>query len=118
MNVVLIGQEKSDEKARIASPGVTTEKASSDSKQHASSFSSAAKLDASVQDLYEWEGHLADSEEELALWTRFDTAAVVTQGMLAPIDVEQAIKASKFKKGLSLDGFEALFSDLETPPTA
>ena len=40
------------------------------------------------------------------MWTRFEAAAGAAHGMFTMRDVEEAMKASKFNKGLGLDGFD------------
>ena len=47
-----------------------------------------------------------DTEEDLAMWTHFEAAASAAQGMFTMRDVEEAIKASNFNKGLEPDGFD------------
>ena len=47
-----------------------------------------------------------DTEEDLAMWDRFQAAAEMTQGMFTLRDVEEAMKASNFNKGLGPDGFD------------
>ena len=47
-----------------------------------------------------------DSDAEIAMWTRLEAAAETTQGMLTEADVELAMKASNFNKGLGPDGFD------------
>ena len=40
------------------------------------------------------------------MWTRFEAAADAAQGMFNMRDVEEAMKASNFNKGLGPDGFD------------
>ena len=40
------------------------------------------------------------------MWTRLEAAAEMTQGMFSMLDVEEAMKASNFNKGLGPDGFD------------
>ena len=47
-----------------------------------------------------------DTEGDLAMWDRFQAAAEMTQGMFTLKDVEEAMKASNFNKGLGPDGFD------------
>ena len=50
--------------------------------------------------------HQVDTEEDLALWTRLEAAADLVQGVFTRTDVEEAMKASNFNKGLGPDGFD------------
>ena len=43
------------------------------------------------------------------MWTRFEAAAEATQGMFTTQDVEEAMRASNFNKGLGPDGFDGTF---------
>ena len=58
------------------------------------------------QGVYGGGDHQADTEEDLAMWTRLETAAEETQGMFTVQDVEEAMRASNFNKGLGPDGFD------------
>ncbi len=58
------------------------------------------------QEVYGGGDHQADTEEDLAMWSRFKAAAEVAQGMFTPQDVEEAMRASNFNKGLGPDGFD------------
>ena len=40
------------------------------------------------------------------MWTRFEAAAGAAQGMITMRDVEEAMNASNFNKGLGPDGFD------------
>ena len=40
------------------------------------------------------------------MWTRFEAAESAAQGMFTMRDVEEAMKASNFNKGLGPDGFD------------
>ena len=40
------------------------------------------------------------------MWTRFEAAVENTQGMFTTKDVEEAMRASNFNKGLGPDGFD------------
>ena len=40
------------------------------------------------------------------MWERFQDAAAAMQGMFTMRDVEEAMKASNFNKGLGPDGFD------------
>ena len=51
------------------------------------------------------EGHQADSDASIMLWERLETMAGSALGMFTPADVEAAMKASNFNKGLGPDGF-------------
>ena len=58
------------------------------------------------QGVYGSEDQQIDTEEDLAMWTRFEAAAGASQGMFTMRDVEEAMKASNFNKGLGPDGFD------------
>ena len=58
------------------------------------------------QEVYGGGDQQADTEEDLAMWSRFEAAAEVAQGMFTPQDVEEAMRASNFNKGLGPDGFD------------
>ena len=47
-----------------------------------------------------------DSEEDLTLWARLEAAADLAVQLFTPLDVEEAMKASNFNKGLGPDGFD------------
>ena len=40
------------------------------------------------------------------MWTRFEVATEAKQGMVTAHDVEEAMRASNFNKGLGPDGFD------------
>ena len=40
------------------------------------------------------------------MWSRFEAVAEVAQGLFTPQDVEEAMRASNFNKGLGPDGFD------------
>ena len=40
------------------------------------------------------------------MWTRLEAASELTQGMFTAVDVEEAMKATNFNKGLGPDGFD------------
>ena len=50
---------------------------------------------------------MADSTEEIDMWTRLEAAAEATRGMFTEVDVVEAMKASNFNKGLGPDGFDS-----------
>ena len=52
------------------------------------------------------EDRQADSDASIALWERLETMAGAALGMFTPADVEAAMKASNFNKGLGPDGFD------------
>ena len=52
-------------------------------------------------------GQHMETEEDLTMWSRFEAAVDATQGMFSPLDVEEAMRASNFNKGLGLDGFDS-----------
>jgi hypothetical protein len=58
------------------------------------------------QDVYGGESHQADSDENLVLWNQLEIIAEATQVLFTHEDVEQAMKASNFNKGLGPDGFD------------
>ena len=47
-----------------------------------------------------------DTEANLSMWTRMEAAIEATQGMFTTQDVEEAMRASNFNKGLGPDGFD------------
>ena len=49
---------------------------------------------------------MADTDADTAMWTRLEAASEVTQGMFTAADVEEAMRASNFNKGLGPDGFD------------
>ena len=58
------------------------------------------------QGVYGNADHQIDTEGDLAMWDRFQAAAEMDQGMFTLRDVEEAMKASNFNKGLGPDGFD------------
>ena len=48
----------------------------------------------------------AETEEDRAMWERFTEAVEATRGMFTAQDVEEAMRASNFNKGLGPDGFD------------
>ena len=54
--------------------------------------------------MYGREDEQIGTEEDLAMWNRFEAAAGAAQGMFTMRDVEEAMKASNFNKGLGFDG--------------
>ena len=48
----------------------------------------------------------AETEGDRMMWERFQEAACAMQGMFSMRDVEEAMKASNFNKGLGSDGFD------------
>jgi hypothetical protein len=58
------------------------------------------------QGVYGKEDIQIDTEEDLAMWTRFEAAADAAEGIFTLRDVEEAMKASNFNKGLGPDGFD------------
>ena len=65
--------------------------------------------------MYQGEDQQADSEEDLALWERLQAATEATEGMFTPQDVEEAMRASNFNKGLGPDGFDGTILRPEDP---
>ena len=59
-----------------------------------------------------------ETEENRLMWERFNEAVEATQGMLTTQDVEEAMRASNFNKGLGPDGSMAPSSSQATQPTA
>ena len=47
-----------------------------------------------------------ETEEDLTMWSRFEAAVEATQGIFSTLDVEEAMRASNFNKGLGPDGFD------------
>ena len=55
------------------------------------------------------EDRQADSDASIMLWERIETLAGSALGMFTPADVEAAMKASNFNKGLGPDSFDGTF---------
>ena len=49
---------------------------------------------------------MADTDADMTMWARLEAASEVTQGMFTAADVENAMRASNFNKGLGPDGFD------------
>ena len=58
------------------------------------------------QEVYGGGDHEVDTEADLSMWTRMEAAVEATQGMFTAHDVEEAMRASNFNKGLGPDGFD------------
>ena len=58
------------------------------------------------QDVFGGSDQQADTEEDLVLWSRLEAAAEMVQRLFTGADVEEAMKASNFNKGLGPDGFD------------
>ena len=58
------------------------------------------------QEVYGGEDQYVDSAEDLAMWDQFNEAVEATQGLFTAQDVEEAMRASNFNKGLGPDGFD------------
>jgi len=58
------------------------------------------------QEVYGGEDQYVDSAEDLAMWDQLNEAVEATQGLFTAQDVEEAMKASNFNKGLGPDGFD------------
>ena len=58
------------------------------------------------QGVYGREDLEAETDGDLLMWERFQEAADGMQGMFTMRDVEKAMKASNFNKGLGPDGFD------------
>ena len=61
--------------------------------------------------MYGSEDQQIDTEEDLGMWSRFEAAADIAQGMFSMRDVEEAMKASNFNKGLGPVDSTVLSSD-------
>ena len=48
----------------------------------------------------------AETEEDRTMWERFTEAVEATRGLFTAQDVEEAMRASNFNKGLGPDGFD------------
>ena len=49
----------------------------------------------------------AETDGDRIMWERFQEAADAMQGMFTMRDVEEAMRASNFNKGLGPDGFDS-----------
>ena len=58
------------------------------------------------QEVYGGSDQQADTEEDLVMWSRLEAAAEMVQKLFTVTDVEEAMKASNFNKGLGPDGFD------------
>ena len=58
------------------------------------------------QGVYGRDDHEVETEADLSMWTRMEAAVEATQGMFTARDVEEAMRASNFNKGLGPDGFD------------
>jgi len=58
------------------------------------------------QGVYGRDDHEVETEADLSMWTRMEAAVEATQGMFTAHDVEEAMRASNFNKGLGPDGFD------------
>jgi hypothetical protein len=58
------------------------------------------------QEVYAGDGQNIETDEDTALWTRLEAASEVSLGMFTISDVEGAMRASNFNKGLGPDGFD------------
>ena len=58
------------------------------------------------QEVYRRDERMAEKAAEIDMWTRLEAAAEATQGMFTEVDVVEAMRASKFNKGLGPDGFD------------
>ena len=56
--------------------------------------------------VYGKEDFETETDGDLLMWERFQDAADAMQGMFTMRDVEEAMKASNFNKGLGPDGFD------------
>ena len=58
------------------------------------------------QGIYGSEDLPEETDEDRMMWERFNDAVGATRGMFTTQDVEEAIGASNFNKGLGPDGFD------------
>ena len=58
------------------------------------------------QGVYGSEDQEAETAEDRTMWERFTEAEEFTQGLFTAQDVEEAMRASNFNKGLGPDGFD------------
>ena len=58
------------------------------------------------QEVYGSEDLEVETDEDRTMWERFTEAAEATQGLFSTQDVEEAVRASNFNKGLGPDGFD------------
>ena len=58
------------------------------------------------QAVYGSEDQHFDTDEDILMWEQFNGAVEATYGMFTTQDVEEAIRASNFNKGLGSDGFD------------
>jgi hypothetical protein len=58
------------------------------------------------QAVYGSEDQQIDTEEDILMWEQFNEAVEATRGMFTTQDVEEAMRASNFNKGLGPDGFD------------
>ena len=67
-------------------------------------------MDQAIAEYFQGVYGRGDPEDETAgdllMWERFQEAADAMQGMFTMRDVEEAMKASNFNKGLGPDGFD------------
>ena len=61
------------------------------------------------QGVYGKEDLEIETEGDLRMWERFQDSAAAMQGMFTLRDVQEAMKASNFNKGLGPDGFDGTF---------
>ena len=58
------------------------------------------------QEVYGSEDLEVETDEDRTMWERFTEAVDATRGMFTTQDVEEAMRASNFNKGLGPDGFD------------
>ena len=58
------------------------------------------------QGVYGSEDLEVETEEDIMMWERFTEAVDATRGLFTAQDVEEAMRASNFNKGLGPDGFD------------
>ena len=49
---------------------------------------------------------MADTDADMTMWTRLEATSEMTHGMFTAADVEEAMKASNFNKGLGPYSFD------------
>ena len=58
------------------------------------------------QGVYGSEDLEAETDEDILMWEKFNEADEATWGIFTTLDVEEAMRASNFNKGLGPDGFD------------
>ena len=65
-----------------------------------------AAIAENFQAVYGSEDQEIETDEDRLMWERFTEAAEATRGIFTTQDVEKAMRASNFNKGLGPDGFD------------